>query len=67
MHVFAEVGNLYISMDFCEAGDLYNRINAQRGILMREEQVRFTHFKLFECLFVQASEAVVGEFRKFCK
>ncbi|XP_019621504.1 PREDICTED: serine/threonine-protein kinase Nek1-like isoform X1 [Branchiostoma belcheri] len=36
---FEEVGNLYIVMDFCDGGDLYQRINAQRGILFPEDQV----------------------------
>ncbi|CAH1267417.1 NEK1 [Branchiostoma lanceolatum] len=36
---FEEVGNLYIVMDFCDGGDLYQRINAQRGILFTEDQV----------------------------
>ncbi|XP_044167159.1 serine/threonine-protein kinase Nek1-like [Acropora millepora] len=36
---FEENGNLYIVMDYCEAGDLYMRINSQRGIQMQEEQV----------------------------
>jgi NIMA (never in mitosis gene a)-related kinase len=26
-------------MDFCDAGDLYGKINAQRGILFGEDQV----------------------------
>ena len=34
-----EIGNLYIVMDYCDAGDLYSRINAQRGVLFPEEQV----------------------------
>lgn len=36
---FEENGNLYIVMDYCEAGDLYKRINGQRGIQMPEEEV----------------------------
>ncbi|XP_078369290.1 serine/threonine-protein kinase Nek1-like isoform X1 [Oculina patagonica] len=36
---FEENGNLYIVMDYCEAGDLYKRINSQRGIQLPEEQV----------------------------
>ncbi|XP_035680684.1 serine/threonine-protein kinase Nek1-like isoform X2 [Branchiostoma floridae] len=36
---FEEIGNLYIVMDFCDGGDLYQRINAQRGILFQEDQV----------------------------
>ncbi|XP_062603660.1 serine/threonine-protein kinase Nek1-like [Saccostrea cucullata] len=36
---FEEIGSLYIVMDFCEKGDLYSKINGQRGILFPEEQV----------------------------
>ncbi|KAF6034950.1 NEK1 [Bugula neritina] len=36
---FEEIGNLYISMDYCDAGDLFAKINAQRGVLMAETQV----------------------------
>nr|XP_022325749.1 serine/threonine-protein kinase Nek1-like isoform X1 [Crassostrea virginica] len=36
---FEEIGNLFIVMDFCEKGDLYSKINSQRGILFPEEQV----------------------------
>ncbi|XP_064636361.1 serine/threonine-protein kinase Nek1-like isoform X2 [Lineus longissimus] len=36
---FEETGSLYICMDFCEAGDLYGKINSQRGILFHEDQV----------------------------
>ncbi|XP_067944061.1 serine/threonine-protein kinase Nek1-like [Watersipora subatra] len=36
---FEEFGNLFISMDFCDAGDLFARINAQRGVLMQEAQI----------------------------
>lgn len=36
---FEENGNLYIVMDYCEAGDLYKKINSQRGIQLPEEQV----------------------------
>lgn len=36
---FEEIGSLYIVMDFCEKGDLYSKINSQRGILFAEEQV----------------------------
>ncbi|ELU00045.1 hypothetical protein CAPTEDRAFT_106738 [Capitella teleta] len=36
---FEEVGNLYIVMDYCDGGDLYGRINAQRGILFPEDQI----------------------------
>lgn len=30
---------MFIAMDYCEGGDLYSRINAQRGALMPETQV----------------------------
>ncbi|KAK2170377.1 hypothetical protein LSH36_3g21004 [Paralvinella palmiformis] len=36
---FEEIGNLYIVMDYCDGGDLYGRINMQRGILFPEDQV----------------------------
>ncbi|KAL5011663.1 hypothetical protein ScPMuIL_010214 [Solemya velum] len=36
---FEEHGNLYIVMDFCAGGDLYNKINTQRGILLSEDQI----------------------------
>ncbi|XP_056011940.1 serine/threonine-protein kinase Nek1-like isoform X3 [Ostrea edulis] len=36
---FEEIGSLYIVMDFCEKGDLYGKINGQRGILFPEDQV----------------------------
>ncbi|XP_028932335.1 serine/threonine-protein kinase Nek1 isoform X4 [Ornithorhynchus anatinus] len=35
---FEESGSLYIVMDYCEGGDLFKRINAQKGILFPEEQ-----------------------------
>lgn len=34
-----EGGCLYIVMDYCEGGDLYKKINAQKGILFSEDQV----------------------------
>lgn len=30
---------LYIVMDYCEGGDLFKRINAQKGILFQEDQI----------------------------
>ncbi|XP_073500192.1 serine/threonine-protein kinase Nek1 isoform X2 [Phyllobates terribilis] len=36
---FEESGCLYIVMDYCEGGDLYKRINAQKGVLFSEDQI----------------------------
>nr|XP_032831819.1 serine/threonine-protein kinase Nek1-like [Petromyzon marinus] len=36
---FEERGNLYIVMDYCEGGDLFKRINAQKGVLFSEDQI----------------------------
>ena len=36
---FVENGSLYIVMDYCEGGDLFKRINAQKGVLFPEDQV----------------------------
>ncbi|KAL1772938.1 serine serine/threonine-protein kinase Nek1 [Sigmodon hispidus] len=36
---FEENGSLYIVMDYCEGGDLFKRINAQKGTLFQEEQI----------------------------
>uniref|UniRef100_A0A8C8S6W1 non-specific serine/threonine protein kinase n=1 Tax=Pelusios castaneus TaxID=367368 RepID=A0A8C8S6W1_9SAUR len=36
---FEENGCLYIVMDYCEGGDLFRRINAQKGILFSEDQI----------------------------
>ncbi|XP_006161514.2 serine/threonine-protein kinase Nek1 [Tupaia chinensis] len=36
---FEEDGSLYIVMDYCEGGDLFKRINAQKGILFQEDQI----------------------------
>lgn len=36
---FTENGCLYIVMDYCEGGDLFKKINAQKGILFSEDQV----------------------------
>lgn len=34
-----EGGALYIVMDYCEGGDLFKKINSQKGVLFSEEQV----------------------------
>ncbi|KAL4230394.1 Serine/threonine-protein kinase Nek1 [Mactra antiquata] len=36
---FEEHGSLYIVMDFCAGGDLYARINSQRGVMFTEDQI----------------------------
>uniref|UniRef100_W5MTR5 non-specific serine/threonine protein kinase n=1 Tax=Lepisosteus oculatus TaxID=7918 RepID=W5MTR5_LEPOC len=36
---FEETGCLYIVMDYCEGGDLFKRINAQKGVLFSEDQI----------------------------
>ncbi|KAG3264896.1 hypothetical protein H1C71_001240 [Ictidomys tridecemlineatus] len=36
---FKENGSLYIVMDYCERGDLFKRINADKGILFQEDQI----------------------------
>nr|XP_045009315.1 serine/threonine-protein kinase Nek1 isoform X2 [Jaculus jaculus] len=36
---FEENGSLYIVMDYCEGGDLFKRINAQKGSLFQEDQI----------------------------
>ncbi|XP_062905570.1 serine/threonine-protein kinase Nek1 isoform X1 [Mobula hypostoma] len=36
---FEESGCLFIVMDYCEGGDLFKRINAQKGILFPEDQI----------------------------
>lgn len=36
---FEENGSLYIVMDYCEGGDLFKRINAQKGALLQEDQI----------------------------
>jgi serine/threonine protein kinase len=35
-----ENGNLCIVMDYCEGGDLYNKIQSMRGLSISEDQVR---------------------------
>lgn len=37
---FEEGGNLCIVMDYCDGGDLYRKINEQRGRLIEEDKVR---------------------------
>ncbi|XP_069006843.1 serine/threonine-protein kinase Nek1 isoform X2 [Embiotoca jacksoni] len=36
---FEEGGCLYIVMDYCEGGDLFKKINSQKGLLFSEEQI----------------------------
>ncbi|XP_069100266.1 serine/threonine-protein kinase Nek1 isoform X2 [Pleurodeles waltl] len=36
---FEENGCLYIVMDYCEGGDLFRRINTQKGVLFSEDQI----------------------------
>ena len=36
---FEDSGSLYIVMDYCDGGDLYKKINDQRGKLFPEDQV----------------------------
>uniref|UniRef100_A0AAY4DGV6 non-specific serine/threonine protein kinase n=1 Tax=Denticeps clupeoides TaxID=299321 RepID=A0AAY4DGV6_9TELE len=36
---FEESGCLYIVMDYCEGGDLFKKINSQKGVLFQEEQI----------------------------
>ena len=36
---FEERGNLYIVMDYCDGGDLYRKINEQKGRLFKEDRV----------------------------
>uniref|UniRef100_A0A3B3WFE5 non-specific serine/threonine protein kinase n=1 Tax=Poecilia mexicana TaxID=48701 RepID=A0A3B3WFE5_9TELE len=40
LKVFAHLwGCLYIVMDYCEGGDLFKKINSQKGVLFPEEQI----------------------------
>ncbi|XP_070613510.1 serine/threonine-protein kinase Nek1 isoform X3 [Erythrolamprus reginae] len=36
---FEEAGCLYIVMDYCEGGDLFKKINAQKGVFFSEDQI----------------------------
>ncbi|KAF7652983.1 hypothetical protein LDENG_00089090, partial [Lucifuga dentata] len=36
---FEEGGCLYIVMDYCEGGDLFKKINTQKGVLFSEQQI----------------------------
>ncbi|XP_074525003.1 serine/threonine-protein kinase Nek1 isoform X2 [Halichoeres trimaculatus] len=36
---FEEGGCLYIVMDYCEGGDLFKKINSQKGVLFSEQQI----------------------------
>ena len=47
---FEERGNLYIVMDYCDGGDLYKKINEQRGRLIAEDTV--SNSSLCEVLIV---------------
>lgn len=42
---FLEGGCLYIVMDYCEGGDLFKKINSQKGAPFSEEQVSDGIFK----------------------
>ncbi|KAM6361480.1 serine/threonine-protein kinase Nek1 isoform 12-T22 [Alca torda] len=42
---FEENGCLYIVMDYCEGGDLFKKINAQKGILFSEDQFEAGNMK----------------------
>ncbi|KAK1805514.1 hypothetical protein P4O66_019812 [Electrophorus voltai] len=42
---FEENGCLYIIMDYCEGGDLFKKINNQKGILFSEEQFEAGNMK----------------------
>ena len=35
-----ETGNLYIVMDYCDGGDMYLKINEQKGKLFPEDKVQ---------------------------
>ena len=35
-----EAGNLCIVMDYCDGGDLYNKIHSMRGVFIPEDQVK---------------------------
>lgn len=34
-----ELGNLCIVMDYCDGGDLYNKIRSMRGVAISEDQI----------------------------
>ena len=38
-----ETGNLFIVMDYCDGGDLYQRINEQKGKMFPEDKVQGRH------------------------
>lgn len=42
-----EGGCLYIVMDYCEGGDLFKKINSQKGMLFPEEQVSHYFLQLW--------------------
>ena len=37
---FEERGSLHIVMDYCDGGDMYRKINEQKGRLFEEDKVR---------------------------
>lgn len=43
---FEERGNLYIVMDYCDGGDLYKKINSQRGKPIPEDTVRKNYYSI---------------------
>uniref|UniRef100_H3APE6 non-specific serine/threonine protein kinase n=1 Tax=Latimeria chalumnae TaxID=7897 RepID=H3APE6_LATCH len=47
---FEESGCLYIVMDYCEGGDLFKRINTQKGILFSEDQKQIMDWFVQICL-----------------
>ena len=49
---FQDGGSLYIVMDYCDGGDLYKKINDQRGKFFSEEQASaYAHGRA--CLWAQ--------------
>ena len=47
---FEEIGNLYIVMDYCDGGDLYKKINDQRGKSIAEDTVDNNTWSFILCL-----------------
>lgn len=58
---FEERGNLYIVMDYCDGGDLYKKINDQRGRSIPEDQVKFKTWHRALCLH-DANTTVCAQF-----
>ncbi|KAF4799519.1 NIMA related kinase 1 [Turdus rufiventris] len=55
---FEENGCLYIVMDYCEGGDLFKKINAQKGILFSEDQIFVAVLiKIYFVIFILLSTA----------